>query len=140
MLKSRPNLPSIGFQKPYRRPQFYEFSSRNKRGNRPHPQVIRRREQILNMYWEHRTIDEIAVTLDIANDTVRDYIKRARRDGDERAIRRAGLKRIMQAEAKRKQIIELAGFGYTPAEIAQVVNSHVRLVQLRLKEARNAGT
>jgi len=91
------------------------------------------------MYWEHRTIDEIAVTLDIATDTVRDYIKRARRDGDERAIRRAGLKRIMQAEAKRKQIVELAGHGYTPAEIAQVVNSHIRLVQLRLKEARNAG-
>lgn len=89
------------------------------------------------MYWEHRTVEEIAVTLNIATDTVRDYIKRARRDGDERAIRRAGLKRIMQAEAKRRQIVELAGHGYTAAEIAQVVNSHIRLVQLRLKEARN---
>ena len=121
---------------PYRKLPFYAFSSRNKRGNRPHPTVLQRREQILNMYWEHRTIEEIAVTLDIANDTVRGYIKRARRRGDKRAARRTGQKRIMQAEARRKQIVELAAYGYTPAEIAMHVNAHVRLVQMRLKEAQ----
>lgn len=118
--------------------QFYEFSSRNKRGNRPHPIVLRRREQILNMYWEHRTIDEIATTLDIAPDTVRDHIKRARRNDDDRAKRRMGIKRLVQAQARRKQIIELAGHGYTPREIAKQVNAHVRLIQMRLREARNA--
>lgn len=116
---------------------FYEFSSNNKRGNRPHPTVMRRREQILNMYWEHRTIDEIAVTLDIAPETVRDYIQRARRKGDDRAKRQMGIKRLVQAQARRKQIIELAGHGYTPREIAKQVNAHLRLVQMRLREAKS---
>jgi len=124
--------------KTYRSPSFYELSSRNKKGNRPHPTVLWRREQILNMYWEHRSIDEISVTLDIACDTVRDYIKRARKDGDDRASRNKGIKRIRQAQAKRKQIVQLAGFGFMPAEIAKQVNCHIRLIQLRLKEWRDA--
>lgn len=119
--------------------QFHAYSSRNKQGNRPHPIVLRRREQILNMYWEHRTIEEIATTLDIATDTVRGYIKRARRLGDDRAKRQMGVKRIVQAQARRRQIVELAGHGYTPAEIAKQINAHLRLVQMRLKEAKGAG-
>ena len=123
----------------YRPPAFYTLSSRNKRGNRPNPTVLRRRETILNMYWEHRTIEEIAATLDIATDTVRDYIKRARRRGDTRAARQTGVKRIMQAESRRKQIVELHSFGYSPAEIARHMNCHLRLVQMRLKEASEVG-
>lgn len=125
---------------PYRKPlPFHAYSSRNKPGNKPHPTVLHRRETILNMYWEHRTIEEIAVSLDIAIDTVRGYIKRARRRGDKRAARRTGLKRIMQAEARREQILELASFGYSPNDIAKHVHCHLRLVQMRLKEASNAG-
>lgn len=121
---------------PYRKPlPFHAYSSRNKAGGKPHPLVIQRREQILNMYWEHRTKDEIAAELDIAIDTVSDYIKRARRRGDKRAQRRTGQKRIMQAEARRKHILELSRCGYSPAEIAQLAHCHLRLVQMRLKEA-----
>lgn len=119
------------------RQPFYELSSRNKKGGRPHPAVGARRETILNMYWEHRTIEEISVELNIAIDTVRGYIKRARGRGDRRAARKTGLKRIMQAEARRKQILELASFGYTAGEIADLVHCHVRLVQMRIKEASN---
>lgn len=118
--------------------QFYEFSSRNKPGNRPHPIVLRRREQILNMYWEHRTIEEIATTLALAKETVQGYLQRARRNGDDRAKRRMGVKRLVQAQARRKQIIELASHGFTAAEIAKQVGAHIRLVQMRLREASHA--
>ena len=130
--------PPISVHLPYRKLPFYTYSSRNKQGNRPNPIIIQRREQILNMYWEHRTLDEIAITLDIAIDTVRAHILRARRLGDERAKRRMGIKRIVQAQARRKQIIELSRHGYSPAQIAKQVNAHIRLVQMRLKEAENA--
>lgn len=119
------------------RQPFHVFSSRNKKGNKPHPLIFARRESILNMFWEHRTIEEIACELKLAIDTVRDHIKRARKNGDRRAARKTGQKRIMQAEARRKQIIELAKYDYSPQEIAGMVNCHVRLVQMRLKEAGN---
>lgn len=118
-----------------RRLPFYVYSSNNKRGNRPHPTVMQRREAALNMYWEHRTIEEISVSLDIAYETVRRYIRHARRTGDERVQRRTGIKRIMQAQARRNQIMKLASHGYTPQEISKLVNAHVRLVQMRIKEA-----
>ncbi len=118
-----------------RRLPFYAYSSNNKRGNRPHPTVMQRREAALNMYWEHRTIEEISVSLDIAYETVRRYIRHARRTGDERVQRRTGIKRIMQAQARRNQITKLSALGYTPQEISGLVHAHVRLVQMRIKEA-----
>lgn len=116
---------------------FHAYSSRNKRGNKPHPVVYLRRDQALTMYWEQRTIEEIATVLDIATDTVRAYIRDARRKGDERAMRRTGQKRIVEATVRRRQITELAGFGFTSSEIAERLNCHPRLVQLRLREASN---
>ena len=121
-----------------RRLPFYAYSSNNKRGNRPHPTVMQRREAALNMYWEHRTIEEISVSLDIAYETVRRYIRHARRMGDERVQRRTGIKRIMQAQARRNQIMKLAGHGYTPLEISKLVNCHVRLIQMRIHQAKEA--
>ena len=118
-----------------RRLPFHAYSSNNKRGNRPHPTVMQRREMILNMYWEHRTILEISVALDLPYDTVRRYIQRARRLGDERAQRRKGIKREMQANARRTQIKLLASHGYTVQEISKLVHAHPRLVQMRIKEA-----
>lgn len=97
--------------------------------------MLKMQEAILNMYWEHRTKLEIAVELDISEWTVTDYINRARRRGDERANRRTAEKRLMQADARRKLILELSSHGYGPAEIAGIVNCHLRLVQMRLKEA-----
>lgn len=91
------------------------------------------------MFWEQRTIEEIAVTLDIAIDTVRSYIRDARRKGDQRAMRRVGQKRMVEAAVRRRQISELSAFGYTPAEIANTLNCHVRLVQIRLKERDHGG-
>lgn len=113
---------------------FHAYSSRNKKGGFPHPVVYQRRDRALTMFWEQRTIEEIAVTLDIAIDTVRSYIRDARRKGDHRAMRRVGQKRIVEAVVRRRQIGELSAFGYTPAEIANTLNCHVRLVQIRLKE------
>lgn len=121
----------------HKRAAFYVLSSRNKKGNRPHPLIFARRESILDMYWEHRSVEEIAVELDISIDSVRRHIKRARRRGDIRAQRRIGLKRIMKAEARRRQIVELDKHGYSAMEIAGMVHCHVRLVQMRLKEAVN---
>lgn len=116
---------------------FYYYSSMNKKGWRPDPVVYQRKHRALTMYWEQRTVEEIAVTLDISTDTVRSYIRAARKKGDERAMRRTGQKRFVQASARRRQILELAGFGFTPSEIAERLHCHVRLVQIRLKEAEN---
>ncbi|TJU85583.1 MAG: hypothetical protein E5Y10_24495 [Mesorhizobium sp.] len=117
---------------------FYHYSSRNKKDGRPHPVVYHRRDRALTMFWEQRTVEEIAVTLDVSIDTIRSYIRDGRRKGDERAMRRTGQKRIVEAQVRRRQICELSGFGFTAAEIADRLNCHVRLVQIRLKEACGA--
>lgn len=116
---------------------FHSYSRMNKKGWRPDPVVYLRADRALTMFWEQRTVEEIATELDIAVDTVRSYIRAARRRGDERAMRRHGQKRVVQAAARRRQIEELSRYGYTPAEIAERLNCHVRLVQLRLKESSN---
>lgn len=120
--------------RPSRNRFFFVYSSRNKAGGRPHPIVDARRDMALTMYWQHRTIEEIAAELNVHIDTIRAYIRRARRQGDIRAMRRRGQKRSMMAQARAKRIVDLAATGLTANEIANRVNCHVRLVQIRLKE------
>lgn len=114
---------------------FHTFSSRNKKGGKPHPIVFRRKDRALTMWWEYRTAAEIALELDISIETVRRYIKSARRMGDPRATRTRPAKRIMAAEARRRNIIELKTRGLDVKEIAKALSVHPRLVQMRLKEA-----
>lgn len=110
---------------------FYAYSSRN--SGKVHPLVFRRKNQALTMWWERRTIDEIAASLDISPDTVRNYLKAGRRDGDARAASRED-KRTMMAKVRRAHITELHRQGFSKQEIADRLNVHVRLVQIRLKE------
>ncbi len=116
---------------------FHIYSSRNKKGGKPHPVVFRRKDRALTMWWEYRTAAEIAVELDISIETVRRYIKSARRAGDPRATRNRSVKRIMAAQARRRNIIELHSKGLDVREIAKALSIHIRLVQMRLKEASN---
>nr|DAO70282.1 MAG TPA: HTH domain protein [Caudoviricetes sp.] len=119
--------------------KFYTFSSRNKKGGKPHPVVFRRKDRALSMWWEYRTAAEIAEELDISIETVRRYIKSARRDGDPRASRNRPAKRIMAAQARRRNICELYRKGLDVKEIAKALAVHPRLVQMRLKEATTHG-
>ncbi len=112
---------------------FYAYSSKNKKGGKMHPVVFRRKNEALTQFWERRTIDEIAASLDISPDTVRNYILAARANGDIRAASRES-KRLMMARVRRLHIDELSRQGYSNQEIAERLNVHVRLVQLRLKE------
>ncbi|MEJ5081065.1 HTH domain-containing protein [Ochrobactrum sp. MYb379] len=114
---------------------FYLYSSRNKKGGKPHPVVFRRKDRVLTMWWEHRTAAEIAEELDISIDTVRGYIKTARKAGDPRATRTRATKRIMAAQTRRRNIVELNSRGLDVKEIAKALSVHPRLVQMRLKEA-----
>lgn len=116
-------------------PPFYVFSSRNKRGNRPHPKTFAKREAILMMYWEHRTMAQIAAELEISLDSVRDHIRRARASGDERAARTTGIKRLINAQVRRDAVVRLAAQGMAASEIAAHLNVTPRLVQRRAKEA-----
>lgn len=117
---------------------FHAYSSQNKKGRRPHPLVFKRRERALTLWALHRSIDQIAVELDVSNDTVRNYVAWGRKHKDQRAERGPNLMRIMQANARRRQIRELARKGMRPAEIALMVGCHERLVKMRLREQRSA--
>lgn len=121
--------------RPSRTRFFYIYSSKNKVGGRPHPVVDARRDMALNMFWEHRTIEEIAIHLKVHVDTIRAYIRRARRNGDERAMRRRDMKSTIIARARAKRIADLHKAGLSSREIAKRVNCHQRLVQMRIKEA-----
>jgi len=91
---------------------------------------------IMDQWAALMTIEEIATDLDIATDTVRRYLERARRRGDPRATRPDGInKKTLKARTRRHQINILHGAGFGPAEIASRLGCHVRLVQIRLKEA-----
>lgn len=123
---------SINYR-PSRQAPFYAYSSKNKKGCRTHPDVFRRKDAALTMWWERSTIDEIAASLHISPDTVRNYLREGRAAGDIRAGSRES-KRHMVAKVRRMHIVKLAGEGLDIKEIAQRLNVHVRLVQMRLKE------
>lgn len=112
---------------------FHAYSSKNKKGGKTHPLVFRRKDQALTLWWERRTVDEIAASLDISPDTVRNYIRDGRATGDFRAAQRES-KRLVLARVRKMHIEELHKQGFTNLEIAERLNIHVRLVQMRLKE------
>jgi DNA-binding CsgD family transcriptional regulator len=114
---------------------FYRYSSFNRVGGRMHPTVQRRMNQIMDMWAAFVTIDEIAVSLEISSDTVRRYVKRARKRGDPRAERPSGInRRTLKARTRRRQMHMLRTAGFSPQEIAKRLGCDVRLVQMRLKE------
>lgn len=114
---------------------FYRLSSFNRAGGRMHPVVSRRLNQVLDMWSAMMTVDDIAKALDISSDTVRDYVKRAKRRGDPRAIRPHGVdRRVLKATVRKQQIRLLAKAGYSKKDIAKRLECNVRLVQMRLKD------
>lgn len=116
---------------------FHAYSSYNRKDGRTHPTVTRRRNRALAMWAEMATAEEIAEALDVAECTVRAYIRRARRKNDVRAERPTGWdKRRMMARLRKANINRMALCGMTPKDIAAALDVHVRLVQMRLKEGR----
>jgi DNA-binding CsgD family transcriptional regulator len=128
---------SINYR-PSRHTPFYAYSSKNKKGCRTHPEVFRRKDRALTMWWEKSTVEEIATSLDISPDTVRNYLREGRAAGDFRAVSRES-RRHMLAKVRRMHIDKLHSEGLDNHEIAYRLNVHVRLVQMRLKESSNAG-
>jgi DNA-binding CsgD family transcriptional regulator len=117
---------------------FYAYSSYNKRGGKQHPVVTRRMNQVLDLYAALITIDTIADRLEIPTETIRSYIRRAKRVGDPRANRHGLNRKRIKARTRRIQVGLLSRAGFTPAEIAKHLECTRRLVQMRLKEAENA--
>lgn len=121
-----------------RRLPFYAYSSYNKIGGKQHPTVTRRMNRILDLWAACLTMAFIAEELDIDPDTVRDYIRRARRRGDPRAIRPRDMDRYrLRGSTRRLQIRLLTKAGFSATEIAKRLECSPRLVQIRLKEAAN---
>lgn len=116
---------------------FHAFSSYNRKDGRTHPLVLRRRNRALSMWAEMATMEEIAEALEVDVWTVRNYIRRARRNNDVRAERPYGWdKRKMKAEIRKANIARMIECGMGPKEIAKALGVNVRLVQMRLKEGR----
>lgn len=128
-------------QKPQqpRRPSlpFYAYSPYNKKDGRLPSIVTKTRNRILDMYAEMASYDVIAEKLDISISTVVDCVARARTNKDPRTERPFKNKKIQKAEARRRQIRQLAADGYMASEIAKRLTVSKRLVQIRLKEGTN---
>jgi DNA-binding NarL/FixJ family response regulator len=77
--------------------KFWEFSSRNRQGHKPHPLVSLRREAVL-IFWSHGWTEEaIAIKCGIDVDTVGRHLREARKAGDPRAeIRHAATRMALQ--------------------------------------------
>jgi DNA-binding CsgD family transcriptional regulator len=119
--------------------KFWRYSSRNIIGQTPHPRTKHIRERVLNLWAALNTLQDISDELDLSQDTVHSYIKRARRRGDPRAITRKRHWRRRQAKAdqRREQILLMSKAGMETKRIAAIMRITERLVQYRLKEAEN---
>ena len=117
--------------------QFWRYSSRNIIGQTPHPRTKHVREKVLNMWAALNTLQDICYALDMSQDTVQSYIKRARRRGDPRAITRNRHWRRRQATAneRREQIQMMNNAGMAPQRIAKILGITRRLVEMRISEA-----
>lgn len=114
---------------------FYRLSSYNRVGGRTHPIVSRRMNQVMDMWASLMSKAEIATELSIDVDTVRNYVRRARRRGDPRANRPdASNKIILKARVRKLQMKILDKAGFTKHEIASRIGVDVRLVEMRLRE------
>lgn len=121
------------------RKPFYAYSSYNRADGRTHPLVLRRRNRVLAMWAQLASVEAIADALDIHVDTVRHYIRRARRAKDTViASRPVGLDALrMRARLRRANIGEMATAGIDPKEIASRLGVSLNLVYRRLKERRS---
>lgn len=123
------------FQKP-----FYRYSSKNIHGQAIHPYVKAKREKVLNLWLAGQKVEAIADAVNIAESTVRHYVRMARVNGDLRARsrRRTHYKhRQTKRQERDEQITILKIQGFTNAQIAKMCNCTERLVYLRLKEAKD---
>ena len=120
---------------PYNGSGFFRLSSFNRTGGKTHPVVSRRMNKVMDMCAAMMTVEDIAKALEISSDTVRDYVARAKRRGDPRAIRPHGVdRRVLKASVRRQQMRLLAKAGYSKKDIAKRLDCNVRLVQMRLKD------
>ncbi len=119
---SRPKLP------------FHAYSSYNKKDGLAHPDVVARRNTILEMYQGLCGYEEIADALGIHIDTVNNVLIRARRRKDPRVSRPVKDRRVLQAKRRNKLIKDMHDAGYTVQEIAKRLGVSDRLVQMRLKD------
>lgn len=121
---------------------WYSYSSRNNRGRKQDPIVYKRRNLILDLYWQKREIKEIAEAADVAEHTVWDYIRRARKLGDPRAGPRSGHqqseRRLLLAELRRREIVDMRRQGLSAHVIAKRLGCNISLVRKRLREAEQA--
>lgn len=115
---------------------FHAYSSFNRKDGRTDPLVSRRRNRALSMWSEMATLEEIAEELRVEVQTVRRYIRWARRRDNALAFRPLGwdTKRKMRKALRQRNIKALSECGMSPKEIASRLQVTVRLVQIRLKE------
>lgn len=119
---------------------FYRYSPKNIYGQTPHPSVRSKREKVLNLWIAGQKTIEIADSLGISENTVKHYIRLARINGDLRAKRRTKThfrERVQKADQRRDQIVVLYQQGFTIRQIANMCHCTRRLVELRLKEAKD---
>lgn len=114
---------------------FWAYSSRNRPGGATDAAVEARRNAILELWWRHYTIDEIAGKTRLSIDAVKHYVMEARRIGDPRAAERMDW-RLMQSTVTRFKINRLHRQGFSASEIAHKLNVTRRLVEIRLAECR----
>lgn len=115
--------------------QFWRYSSRTVAGYSEHPTTNAMRERVLNMWVMGYKREEIAHAANLNEETVRSYIRRARRKGDPRAEpRNHHWSKRSEIAAKRKRLIEiLAENGRSEDEIARVVGVTPSLVKKRIR-------
>ncbi|WP_434723061.1 helix-turn-helix domain-containing protein [Mesorhizobium sp. RIZ17] len=123
--------------RPMPRVPFYRFSSFNRKGGKTHPQVVRTRNRILDLWEGMASYSTIAEQLDISISTVVECIARAKRLKDPRADRPFRHRKIQIAEKRRREIKRLLDDGYRPREIAKRLGVSKRLVLIRMKESGN---
>lgn len=84
------------------RHEFWRYSSRNRAGHERQPRVSVRRDIILNLWAGGMTMDSIALRVKLDVYTVRNYLRRARRQGDPRAtIRHTATLKALGAKVAR---------------------------------------
>lgn len=66
---------------------FWQLSSRTRPRHEPHPVTSERRESVLNLFAAGRTVNAIAVALDIDETTVTKHLRAAKKALDPRATR-----------------------------------------------------
>ena len=117
--------------------QFWRYSSKNIVGQTQHPRTKYIRNLVLDLWAGLNTLQEIGSKLNLSQDTVHSYIKRARAKGDPRAVKRTNhwRRRKAKADQRRDQISLMSHAGMKPMHIAKALGISERLVFMRIKDA-----